>query len=227
MISNVAINPALSEALAKADRDEVLLRAYDHADSVMRRYFWRGFRPSSSTKSAELIVGDKTAKDFVHIALSKFCEGTRAYDHTRTLLENLNSATDSLIWSEKKSSDRTPLVDYAKETTEEGIPIDPISIAVDSNPSPSQDLITAEALEAQKNHFKNLLASFDGDKDMQEYLEALSAGIFDLSEIEQVTGLERSKIYELRRKLKNYAPTFYAVQDFEELKRKIMEGKAR
>ena len=173
------------------------------------------------------MVGEKTAKDFVQDALRKFLEGTRSYDSDRSLLDNLNSATDSLIWSEKKSSDRVPLVDYAKETTEEGIPIDPLSTAVDPSPSPSQEVIGAEVLQAQKNHFQNLLASFDGDKDMQEYLEALSAGIFDLSEIEQVTGLARDKIYELRRKLKNYAPSFFAVQDFEELKRKIMEGKTR
>ncbi len=227
MILNVAINPALADALAKADRDEVLLRAYDHADWVMRRYFWRGFRPSSSTKSAELMVGDKTAKDFVHDALRRFCEGIRSYDPAKSLLENLNSATDSLIWSEKKTSDRTPLVDYAKETTEEGIPIDPLSTAVDPDPSPSQDLVTAEVLEAQENHFKNLLASFDGDKDMQEYLEALSAGVFDLSEIEQLTNLKKSQIYELRRKLKDYAPGFFGVQDFQELKRKIMKGEAK
>lgn len=222
----MAINPALKEALAGADREEILLRAYAHADSVMRKYFWRGFRPNSSPKYAELMVGDKSAKDFVQIALTRFCDGTRSYDPAKGLLENLNSVTDSLIWSEKKSSDKTPLVDYAKETNEEGLPVDPISTAIDSSASPSQDLIIKEAAEAQEEHFKTLLASFDGDRNMQEYLEALNAEIFDLSEIEQVTGLNKSQIYELRRKLKSYAPSFFGVQNFKKLKRKIMEGEA-
>jgi hypothetical protein len=70
-----------------------------------------------------------------------------------------------------------------------------------------------------------LRASFDGDKAMQDYLDALNARYFDAAEISELIGIPVPKIYELRRKLKNYASKFFGVTKFKELERKIVEGK--
>ena len=65
---------------------------------------------------------------------------------------------------------------------------------------------------------------FDGDDQMQKYLEALSAG-FKRSEISELMGVPGETIDELRRKLAKYARKFFGVTSFEELQRRLQEGK--
>src|SRR5262245_57790203 len=107
------MDPALITALQLPDFDRAMLLAVSHADVRMRKYIWRGHRPKAS--SAELMVDGKTAADFVNEGLKRLCEGTRTYDPARGLLENLNSVTDSLISSAKKTSDRTGVIEFAPE----------------------------------------------------------------------------------------------------------------
>ena len=107
------MDEALNTALSLPSIEDTLLSAVEHADLTMRKYVWRGFKPKSSPVTKELMVADKTAKDFVNEGLKRLCTGKRAYDSERTLLENLNSVTDSLIWSAKKTSDVTGIVDFA------------------------------------------------------------------------------------------------------------------
>jgi len=218
------MDSALNAALSQPDFDQVMLLAVGHADVTMRKYVWRGFRPRTSSWT-ELIVGDKTAEDFVNEALKRLCEGTRTYNPSKSLLENLNSVTDSLIWSAKKSSDRTGLVDFTEETREDSPVSDPISTAVGSELPADAKLLQDEIVADQRKYFQMLKASFDGDKEMQEYLDALSARYFDAADIAELTGIPVPKIYELRRKLKKYAPNFFGVTNHAELERKIVEGK--
>jgi hypothetical protein len=218
------MDAALRKALSEPDIDEVLLKAAVHADTTMRQYIWRGFRPSRSGQM-ELMVGDKTAKDFVSEAAKRLCEGKRQYVATKTLLKNLNSVTDSLIWSDKKSSDRTGILDHAEKTSEDELPSDPITTAPASQPSASENLVKGEILQAQRQCIQVLRASFDGDKEMQDYLEALSEGYWKAADIAELMGIEVEKIYELRRKVTKYAPTFFGVKDYQNLALKIQEGR--
>jgi hypothetical protein len=131
-----------------------------------------------------------------------------------------------LIWSEKKSSDRTGLVDYAETNADDGDLIDPISNAQDSQLSADEKLKHDELIEDQRRCFKDIRASFDGDDSMQEYLDALSQGIFKRADISEVTGLDVIVIDELRRKLAKYAPRFFGVNNVEELQRLLHEGES-
>ena len=102
----------LDTALNHPDCQKILALAVGHADITIRKYVWRGLRPTFRSDQ-EILAGDKSASDFVQEAIKRLRGGQRAFDASKTLLENINSITDSLIWSEKKSSDRTGIVDYA------------------------------------------------------------------------------------------------------------------
>lgn len=169
------------------------------------------------------MVGDKTAKDFVAEAVRRLLVGQRAFDPSRPLIENLNSITDSLISAEKKSSDRSGIVDYIEHADEEGNPSDPISMAVALAPTPEEMLRGDELREDQRRCIEAITASFDGDDEMQSYLEALSAG-FKRSEISDLMEIPAAEVDELRRKLVKYAPKFFGVTNFEELQRRLHEG---
>jgi DNA-directed RNA polymerase specialized sigma24 family protein len=217
------MSPALKAALNQPDYRKTFARAVLHADTTIRRYIWRGYRPRG-TGSNEIMVGDKTAKDFVSEAIIRLMDGRRTFDGSRSLLDNLNSVTDSLISSEKKRSDRSGIVDYTEKDDDEGNPTDPISTAAEIALTPDEKLRGEELREDQRRCFTTINASFDGDEQMQKYLEALSAG-FKRSEISELMGVPGEKIDELRRKLAKYARKFFGVTSFEELQRRLQEGK--
>jgi len=218
------VDPAVMAALKGPDWNDAFARAVLHADTVIRKYVWRGFRPKFRAEN-EITVGDKSATDFVLIAVERLLEGKRAYDCSKDLVSNLNSITDSLIWSEKKHSDRTGIVDSAESTDDDSETIDPVSTAQDSSLTADQKVLLEELREDQRRCFNEIRASFDGDNQMQEYLDALGERIFKRAEISVVTGLPVEKIDELRRKLIKYARRFFGVPDFEALRRRLIEGK--
>lgn len=218
------VDPAVMAALRGPDWNNAFARAVVHADTVIRKYVWRGFRPQFKAEN-EITVGDKSATDFVLIAVERLLEGKRAYDCSKDLVSNLNSITDSLIWSEKKHSDRTGIVDSAESTDGDGETIDPVSTAQDSSLTADQELLRDELRADQRRCFDQIRASFDGDDQMQEYLDALCEGILKRTEISVVTGLPVERIDELRRKLIKYARRFFGVPDFEALQRHLNEGK--
>jgi hypothetical protein len=214
------MDASLNNALSQPNVDDILLSAADHADRAIRRYIWRGFRPKWGPKR-ELMVGDKTAQDFVNEALRRLCNGKRIYNPERTLLDNLNSITDSLISSEKKSSDRTGIVDFAQPLDGSDDCHDPLATKSGNVLSADELMLENERCEAQRKCFALIKASFDGDKDTQEYLDALSQGFFEIEEISTLTDIPVTKIYEIRRKLKKYAPRFFGVTNVADLERKI------
>lgn len=217
------MSPALKAALAHPGYRDTISRAAIHADTTIRKYIWRGFRPRYS-ESREVMVGDKTAKDFVSEAIQRLINGRRTFDPSRPLLDNLNSITDSLISAEKKRSDRSGIVDYVDEADEEGNPADPISKAVAVALTPDEKLRRVELREDQQRCIEAIKASFDGDDKIQNYLEALGAG-FKRSEISELMGIPAAEVDELRRKLAKHAPKFFGVIDFDELQRRLHEGK--
>jgi DNA-directed RNA polymerase specialized sigma24 family protein len=212
------MNADLLKALEDPEIDTILMKAAIHADTWIRKFIWRGFRPQFSTAN-EATPTDKSAKDFVNEALLRLCNGKRAYDPRRSLLENLNSITDSLISTEKKASDRTPLVDHIDQKNGEESPKDPISLAA-SKIEPDQ----VEISLAQNQCFESLLGSLDGDRDMREYLLAMKEEFFKPVDIAEVTGIPVAKVYELRRKVKKHAEMLFGVQNYAQLERNIKEG---
>jgi hypothetical protein len=213
------MDEALNTALSHASIEDTLLSAVEHADLTMRKYVWRGFKPKSSPFTKELIAADKTAKDFVNEALKRLCAGKRAYDSDRTLLENLNSVTDSLIWSAKKTSDGTGIIDFAPPDGA-GLP-DPLASKPGKEPNAAELLVHNEQCEAQAKCFDLIKASFDGDKETQDYLDAISEGFFGTDEISELTGIPVSQIYEIRRKLKKHAKRLFGVTNFADFNRKL------
>jgi hypothetical protein len=220
------MDPALDAAFSQPDLEATLARAVAHADITIRKYMWRGFRPKYGSNK-QILAGSKSADDFVSEAIARLLDGKRSYDASKTLIENINSITDSLIWSAKKSSDRSGVVDYVEKSTEEGSLSDPISRAPSTDLTPTEKLVSKELCEDQHRCFESLRASFNGDNEMREYLEALSQGFFKPAEIREVTGIEIERIYELRRKLIAYAPKFFGVQSFEDFARVLYEGKSK
>ena len=217
------MDPALNAALNQPGWEKTFAMAVLHADNTIRKFIWRGFRPRI-TSGSEIAVGDKSAADFVHEAVKRLLEGRRTYDASKPLLENLNSITDSLIWAAKKQSDATGIVDYAEIEDEHGEPVDPISSAKTYELTPEEEIKHTELLEDQHRCFRQIRDSFDGDDNMQEYLDALSAGIFKRADISQVTGLDVTTIDELRRKLIKHARRLFGVASFNEFEQRLKEG---
>jgi len=214
----------LKEALVQPNVQDILIRAASHADFTIRLYIWRGFRPTASAASSEVCAGDRSGMDFVMDALEKLLDGKRAYGASKDLLQNLNSITDSLIWSYKTVSDKDPFVDHAVEADEEGKAIDPISTAEETTPGVADTIVTDEAIQDQKRAVQILRASFDGNEEVQKYLDAMSEGYFKIAEIAIVTDIRAERISEIRRMVKKYAKNFFGTPNFSELKRKIDRG---
>jgi hypothetical protein len=217
------MDPALNAALNQPQWEKIFAMAVIHADTTIRKFIWRGFRPRSTGKN-EITVGDKSAADFVQEAVKRLIEGKRSYDAGKTLLENLNSVTDSLIWSAKKQSDATGIVDYTEIDDEDGESGDPISTAPSFELTPEEKVKHTELFEDQRRCFRQIRESFDGDAAMQEYLDALAEGIFKRAEISEVIGLDPIVIDELRRKMIKHARKLFGVSDFEELQRRLETG---
>jgi hypothetical protein len=85
--------------------------------------------------------------------------------------------------------------------------------------------VEGEILQAQRQCIQMVKASFDGDKEMQDYLEALSVGYRKPADIAELTGMAVGKVYELRRKVTKHAPTFFGVNGYQDLALNIQEGK--
>jgi len=143
---------------------------------------------------------------------------------TRSLLENLKSVADSIIWSAKKANVLDPTVDYRLEFDENGNALDPISTSEEESPSAAEAIVNEEIARDQQQHYANIYNSFDGNKDVQDYLEALSAEIYKAQEIADYSDLDVNRVYEIRKMLKKYAPDFFGVLNSRELERKIAEG---
>jgi hypothetical protein len=217
------MNLALKAALTQPDFRKIVARAALHADTTIRKYIWRGHR-RRFTDTGEVMVGDKTASDFVSEAILRLIDERRTFDASRTLLENLNSITDSLISAGKKHSDRSGMVDFLETSgNQEGGATDPISRKSTSELSPDVELREAEFLQDQRRCAESIVASFDGNPEMQEYLRALSAG-FKRSEMSALMEIPGERVDELRRKLIKCAPKFFGVANFEELDRRLREG---
>lgn len=216
------MNPALQTALSDPGYRDTIKRAALHADTTIRKYFWRGFRPKHSP-SGEIMAGDQTAQDFVSEAVLRLINGRRTFDAGRPLLDNLNSITDSLISAAKKKSDRGGVVDWVEDADEQGHEVDPISTAKALAPQPDETLRLTEIREDQRRCVDALMRSFDGDERMQNYIEALSARL-KRSEISQLMEISGGEVDELRRKLGKYARRLFGVTSFKELQQRLQEG---
>lgn len=222
MAASLPMDPELKKALFASDVRLTITRATYHADTTIRKYIWRGHRRKYS-ETGEVMVGDKTANDFVSEAIQRLIKAQRTFNPNRSLLDNLNSITDSLISSEKKSSDRTGVIDFVDEEGFDGGPTNPISKAMATEATPDEKLRTDELSEDQRRCIKLIWASFDGDDRMQSYIDALGAG-FKRPEIAELIGISSAEVDELRRKLVKHAARLFGVISFNELQQRLNEG---
>ena len=65
-----SMDPALNAALNQPGWEKTFAMAVLHADTTIRKFIWRGFRPRSTGKN-EITVGDKSAADFVQEAVKR------------------------------------------------------------------------------------------------------------------------------------------------------------
>lgn len=213
---------ALDKALEDPNLKSVLLAAVAHAETRIRKYVWRGKVPGYAKPGQELMAGDKTSRDFVNEAISRLFKGSRTYNPEQSLLKNLTSIIDSLIWSDKISSDRSGIIDFDKTHDEaddswNGL----LNTACDDQLSADKLLQEKEYRETQRKFIQKLKASFDNNKDIREYLDALDQGYFKIDDISEITSIPIPKIYEIRRKLKTYASRIFGVTNFADLERKM------
>lgn len=218
------MHPFLKVALSTPDVDEQIERATLHAEFRIREYIWAGYRPSGDIKKQDVCVAGLAAGDFALIALQRFIDGIRKYDESRSFLDNLKSAIDSIIWSAKKTQDLNPTVDYRLEFDKNGNAIDPINTSEEEAPSVSDAVVSEEVATDQQKHFKTLYQSYDGDDEVQAYLEALSAEIYKPQDIAEYTSIEVKRVYEIRKMLKKDALKFFGVLNYQEMERKVADG---
>lgn len=218
------MHPSLKVALTAVDVDEQIERATLHAEFRIREFIWAGHRPKGDIKEQDVTVAGLGAGDFAFLALQRFTNEVRKYDEARSFLDNLKSAIDSIIWSAKKAQDLNPTVDYRLEFDGNGNAIDPISSSEEETLSVSDAIVREEVVKDQEEHYKNLFNSYDGDEDVQDYLEALKAEIYKPQDIADLTGIEVRRVYEIRKMLKKDAPKFFGVLNYRELERKVTDG---
>jgi hypothetical protein len=182
------MNASLSNALNASDIDDQLFKSILHAELQIRKFIWNGCFPNASARGTELTVAGMGARDFVTLAVHRLCSGTRTYDESKTFLENVDRTTDSLIWSAKRASDRSPFVELKLETAD-GLPLDPFASEESSSNSPVEEALKEEILEVQRQCIEQLTRAFDGQRDVQDYLDALAGGLTDIDEISEYAGI--------------------------------------
>jgi hypothetical protein len=76
------MDSALNAALNQPGWEKTFAMAVLHADTTIRKFIWRGFRPRSTGKN-EITVGDKSAADFVQEAIKKQSDTTGIVDYAQ------------------------------------------------------------------------------------------------------------------------------------------------
>ena len=197
----------LETAFSIPDLEIVILRAELYADTIMRRYIWRGLKARVGANK-QLLVNGKSADDFVKEAVQAFFNGKRNYRFDMDLETNLKRTIESMIWTWKKKSDKQPLVDHRGMDSESGMEFDPLSHAVDPEPSGLTAIEQSEQRELQRVFFEDFKTHLKDDPDLSELLSAYEAEITKPAEIEELTGIVVSRVSELKRKLRDKAAQF-------------------
>lgn len=171
----------------------------DYADTVLRRYLWRGFRVRVG-EEGQLLANGKSADDFLMEAMDALLNGPRGYDYDLTLEHNLQRTIESRIWDWKKKSDRQPLLDR-KKADAGNAEFDPFAIAADSTTLGMCSAEKEERLKHQKTLIADCEASLKGDADLLALFDAYKSGFYKPAEIEELTGIPAGRVSELKRKL--------------------------
>jgi len=216
----LAMNVDLKAALAAPERLLHLARALEFAELEIRRYIWRG-QKSPVAQGKAVNADGRTAEDFVNIALKRMVDGVRQYKPEFDLFQNLKTTIRSLVWSHKKASDRTPLVDQPG-----GSEIDPMLFVSDPDAPSAHEVLIGEEREAMvQGWFAKLKDSLKDKPDLLTVAEALHEEITDCSQIAILCDCDVDKVYELKRSLKKHTIKLFGAQTIAELERKTMETK--
>lgn len=197
----------LETVFSTPDLEAIILQAELYADTIMRRYIWRGLKARFGADK-QLLVNGKSADDFVKEAVQAILSEKRAYRYDLNLAANLKRTIESRIWDWKKKSDKLPLVDHCGLTSKNGTEFDPLSNAVDPGSSGAIAVEQSEQYELQRIFFEDFKTHLKDDHDLTELLSAYEAEIFKPAEIEELTGIPAIRISELKRKLESKAVRF-------------------
>lgn len=197
----------LVDIVQRADWKRLTPRMEHYADSVLRRYIWRGLRVTVGSQD-QLLAAGKSADEFVMEAVDALLCGSRHYDYELTLEKNLRRTIESSIWNWKKKSDRQPLVDHRPIVSDDGEEFDPITAAIDP-----RSVETTAAEKSEKRGYQKMLldefeTSLQGDKELSALLEAYKSGFEKPADIEELTTIPVTRVYELKRKLETKLTKF-------------------
>jgi hypothetical protein len=190
----------LYDLLENADWTVLTPKLENYADSVLRRYLWRGFRLGFGSRG-QLLAAGKSADDFVMEAINALLHGPREYNFELSLERNLQRTIESSIWNWKKRADRQSLVDHEEIISDDGIKFDPIETAVDPRTTNASEVQKLERRTHQKLLLDDFEASLKEDQELSNLIEAYKSGFTKPADIEQLTAIPAARVSELKRKL--------------------------
>lgn len=190
----------LEESLKSADLKRLIPSLEYYASGLLMKKLWRGHRLGTGSKG-QLLAAGKSADDFVSDAFEALFEGRRVYDSELDLEKNLKRTIESLVWNWKKKSDRQPLLDHKSGFSDAGLEFDPIQAASDPRTTKISAVELNERRENQEQLLKDFKVSLNGDPELMELFDACESGFTKPADIEELTGIPATRIYELKRKI--------------------------
>src|SRR5262249_12609084 len=122
-------------------------------------------------------------------------------DHELSLEKNVQRTIESSIWDWKKKADKQPLRDRKKVEVVEGAEFDPFLTAVDEASEKTSEAEKSERLKHQQVLITDCKAAIKDDEELSALFDAYENEFFKPAEVEELTGIPASRVYELKRKL--------------------------
>jgi len=194
----------LDEILTAAKWKELTPALLYFADSLIRKCPWRGV-PVTALPGGKLCVDGFGADDVLQLAVERFLNGQRKYDHSVSLEKNLKGAMRSIIWSANKSCRRSRVSELPVGNDTVGHPLDHLA---GGTPSADVEIIAAEQAEIEKRKMAQFEQTLVGDTKLQQLADAYKNGTFKPRDVEKHTGIPAERVSELKRKFRQRIDAF-------------------
>jgi hypothetical protein len=194
------------------DWKKIALELGDYVQIKVRKLYWR-------TCCDEVLPKCESPESLVYEAIEKVLSDERKWDPDKhpDLIKYLKSIIDSRVNHLALSLDNKLLRQIP--TTENGKNIDDILISkttkkkTEIEKTPEELLLEKEKAKHDNEIFNELIASINDDEELLLLYDCFEKGIEKPEEIAKVTGLDITKIYQLRRKLDRLAFAFGKKKD--------------
>lgn len=194
----------LDKILTTAKWKELTPGLLYYADSLIRNCPWRGL-PVTSAPGGKLCVDGFGADDVLQLAVERFLNGQRTYDHSVPLEYNLKRAIRSIIWSANKSCRRSRVSELTVDDDDVGDPMDTLE---GNDPRPDMVAVRVEQIEIEKRKLTQFEETLSGDSELRQVVEAYKDGKFKPRDVEKYTGISAARVSELKRKLRQRMNSF-------------------